>query len=86
MKEQDLIDLGFEKVEVTAEESGDKEYYYYTYTLGSGDYQLSLITESNDIVIKDNWSIELLEYDSIVFHKIKELKMFIALIKRNMKE
>ena len=33
MKEQDLIDLEFERVDVTAEESGDDAFYYYTYDL-----------------------------------------------------
>ena len=31
MKEQDLVDLGFERIDISAEESGDEAFYYYTY-------------------------------------------------------
>ena len=33
MKEQDLIDLGFNRYDVSAEESGDKPYFYFTYNV-----------------------------------------------------
>ena len=84
MKEQDIIDLGFEKYEVTSEESGGESFYYYTYKFGEGDYDLSLITIGNTEVIDDEWYVDIFEYGEIKFTKREDLEMFISLISRNM--
>ena len=44
MKEQDLIDLGFNRYDVSAEESGYKPFYYYTYNITD---ELCLISSDN---------------------------------------
>ena len=54
MKEADLIQLGFNRVDVSEQESGDKPFYYYTYDIGNGT--ISLITQSNDEVENNNWT------------------------------
>ena len=81
MKESKLIKLGFEKVHVTAEESGDIPFYYYTLDICKG---LSFISNSNDGVINDKWKVEFFNTEvPIVFTKYKELKKIIKIIKNN---
>ena len=52
MTQKELIELGFERQDVSAEESGNKAYYYYSYSLNQS---VTLITQANDEVIDDNW-------------------------------
>ena len=78
MKEQNLIDLGFKRTDVTIEESGDKPFYYYTYDFNK---YFSLITSSNDKVKKNNWFAEIFDHD-IRFSNHDDLKQFIDLINK----
>lgn len=55
MTENEIKSLKFEKVKVSAEESGDKPYYYYTYDVVNG---LSFISNSSDDVKDDEWFVE----------------------------
>ena len=79
MKEQDLIDLGFKKNDVTAQESGEpNDWYYYVYEFTGG---LSLLSHSNDEVQNNNWTVEFLEtQDTIRFEYPKKLKQLITII------
>lgn len=83
MTEQHLIDLGFERVDVTAKDSGyEKDWYYYALDLGK-QRVISLISPANN-EIKDNvWYVEILEDGFIRFDNIKELKAFIKIVKDN---
>ena len=54
MKEKDLIKLGFKKIDVPEEESGDKPYYYYTFDFFSEYCGLSLLSNSDDEVEDGN--------------------------------
>lgn len=55
MKEEDLVNFGFEKVEVPVEESGDKtDYYYYKYDLSDS---ITLVSVASDEVKDDNWHV-----------------------------
>ena len=81
MKEQDLIDLEFERDDVTAEESGDDAFYYYTYDLGKG--AISLISDANNEVIDERWGVEIFEDETIQFWDVSDLKKFIDIIKKN---
>lgn len=81
MTEQDIIDLEFERVDVTAEESGDDAFYYYTYDLGKG--AISLISNANNEVIDGKWSIEIFEDETIQFWDVSDLKKFINIVKKN---
>jgi len=79
MKEQEIIDLGFEK-EFIEEFDGD-EAYYYALDVVKG---ICLITPDSDYVKDDNWTVEILEPSpSVVFTDINEVKQFIDIIKRN---
>ena len=49
MTEKDLKDLGFKKVKVSPEESGeDLEYYFYEYTFGEHNSGFDLVSSAND--------------------------------------
>jgi lysophospholipid acyltransferase (LPLAT)-like uncharacterized protein len=63
MKEKVLKKLGFKKIKVSTEESGDKPFYYYTYALNNGT-DVSFITPANDeIKNKRKWKVEIIETD-----------------------
>ena len=80
MKEQDLIDLGFERKDVTAEESGDFPFYYYTYDITK---ELCLISSDDGEAKKDGWSVEMFDYDGIKFTNGEDLKTLITVIEKN---
>lgn len=81
MEGEELIQLGFERVDVSAEESGDKAFYYYTYDIGNGT--ISLITQSNDEVKDNYWHVEVFEDASIRFETIEDVTKFIQVIEKN---
>jgi len=80
MKEKELIDLGFERKDVTAEESGDFPFYYYTYYITK---ELCLISSDDGEAKKDGWSVEMFDYDGIKFTNVEDIKALIDLINRN---
>jgi hypothetical protein len=80
MKEQDLIDLGFKRNDVSAEESGDVRFYYYTYNITD---ELSLISTDDGEAKKDGWFVELFDYENIEFRNTEELKTLIDVIEKN---
>jgi len=84
MKEQDLIDLGFKRTDVSAEEAGDKNgFHYYTYDF-SDSRGLSLISNSNDEAEKaGQWAVEIFDYDNITFTDAEKVLEFINIIKSN---
>ena len=82
MKEQGLINLGFERVDVSAEESGDEAFYYYGLDLGN-QRVVNLISPANTEVIDNKWFVEVFEDESICFDDIDQLKTFIKIVKEN---
>ena len=80
MKEQDLIDLGFTRSNVSAEESGDISFYYYTYDITD---ELCLISSDDGEAEKDGWSVEMFDYDGIKFSNVEDLKALITVIEKN---
>jgi len=81
MKEELLIKLGFERVDISAEESGDEAFYYYIKDFGERN-GLSLISPSNDEVEDGEWYVEVFEDDSISIDKLKDLEDFIEVVTR----
>ena len=71
MKEEDLIELGFEK------EYGE-DFYYYIYELGNSH---CLISNDNEESYK--WWVEFFEVDTVRFTTKEDLRILINLIKRN---
>ena len=77
IEEQDLIDLGFNMVFVSKEESGaPNDFYYYHYDL-FGDGGPTLLSNANDEVINSRWKVELFDYDNYYFDDIEHLTKFI---------
>ena len=80
MKEQDLIDLGFERNDVSKEESGDIPFYYYTYELAN---ELCLISTDDGEAKKDGWFVHFFDCDNIWFNNSEDLKTLIDIIEKN---
>ena len=80
MKEQDLIELGFEKVEVYKEESGmDNDYYFYAHTQTGIDFFSSADYEANS----DDWWVSMFENDSCKIFSKTEIELIIHIINKN---
>jgi hypothetical protein len=75
MREHELVKLGFEKEEVSAEESGDKAYYYYTYYLTDN---CIFTSSANDEVKNNDWWVY--EEDSLFINtnNYSKVKNFIS--------
>ena len=82
MKEKELIALGFNRRDVTEEESGYEDDWYY-YEMDFGDGHLGLISPSNDEVENDEWYVETFNDNTIRFTKSSDVMAFIDLINRN---
>ena len=81
MKEQDLVDLGFERTDVSEIESGGDPFHYYTLDFSRG---FSLISNGSDEVVDNKWVVEIFNTeDAIRFVDKNELEQFINIIKRN---
>ena len=80
MKEQDIIDLGFEK------QYCDGEEYYYTLDIGSNEYpsqNICLITCSNKERKGEEWHVEIFDYTVVRFFKLDEVKKLITILQDN---
>ena len=82
MTEQDLIDLGFERTDVSAKESGDKALHYYTLDLVR---RFELISNASNEAGDGKWYVEFFEADRIRFVEKENLEEFINIVKRNKK-
>ncbi len=80
MTEKDLIKAGFERVNVSAKESGDKKFHYYTYDFGNGSF--SLISNASDEMHEEGWYVEVFEDDSIKFYYIDDILALISIINK----
>lgn len=78
MREEELIEEGFERIDVLIEESGDKTDYYF-YNLNLNDDVVLTSSTNEDSAIK-NWVVYI-NNNNIVVKNILDLQTFIALIK-----
>ena len=82
MKEQKIIDLGFEMQHETAENSGaDKDWYYYTMDIGD----ICLITNASDEVVESGWEVSIFDFPSCVIKGLGDLEDLIKIIRNNTK-
>jgi hypothetical protein len=79
MTEEQLIGLGFERVDVSSEESGENSYYYYAYELVNG---FGLITPANDELENDKWFVEVFEFPDLKLREYDKLITFMNSIKQ----
>ena len=78
--EEDLLKLGFEKQEETAESSGSATDWHY-YTLYVGD--VCLITNDNEEAETTGWFVYIFDYLNIKFQDLQEITILTRLLKRN---
>ena len=83
MKEQELIKLDFERVDVSPEEAGDeKGFHYYTHNI-SDSRGLCLISSSNDEAeAEGQWTVQIFDYHDISFTDNIELESFLNILNR----
>jgi hypothetical protein len=73
--EQDLIDLGFEKVFVSKHESGhEHDFYYYVYVVSK---HTTLITNEDDTAKLTRWQVYLFD-DDFYFDELEPLTNFLT--------
>jgi hypothetical protein len=83
MKEQDLLDLDFTRVDETAKNSGaPTNWHYYEYDIAS----FSLITPASDEVKDGEWYVEVFETPEIRFTSRTELEILMTLLINNCRE
>ena len=79
IREEQLLEFGFSKEVVTADESGmDYDWYYYSYRVGNLDF----ISSESDTAEKYNgaWTVQILE-GGIEFTDFEDLKNVIDILK-----
>ena len=83
--EKDLIELGFERNDETAENSGTPyDWYYYTLDIGDDWDKLCLITDSNDNVENDKWKVYIFDSNSFEFTEKYQLEKLIETLRYNL--
>ena len=82
MREEALIKMGFERYDVSAEESGDFPFHYYSMDFGD----VCLISNSNDEAEKDGWRVEMFDTRSLEFKDEEDLRVLINIFKRSVKD
>jgi|TARA_B100001094_G_scaffold45393_1_gene40341 hypothetical protein len=84
MSEQDLIDLGFEKIEQNDEYD---KFHYYSYDIKGEPGAGSLISSANDeLLINDMWEVYAWDInESLVFDDKEDIKIYIDVLERNIK-
>jgi hypothetical protein len=79
MTEQELIEEGFERVDVLKEESGDKnDYYYYSLKLNS---DFVLISDESDEIVNSQWQVYCYEID-VTIKDIEDVQVLIGLFSK----
>ena len=78
MTEKQLKALGFEKIKVSAEQSGDVAFYYYTLDI----CDISLISNDN-LMSQNKWAVYLFNHNSLEITNVDTLRQFIDIIKHN---
>ena len=82
MKEQEIIDLGFEMQNETVENSGaDTDWHYYTMDIGD----ICLITNASDEAAEHGWEVSIFDFPSCVIKGLGDLEDLIKIIKDNTK-
>ena len=81
MTEQTFIDLGFERNNETAENSGtDFDWYYYTLDIGD----LCLISNASDEAKEEGWWVEVFDSYSVRIKGSGDLEELIKILRNNL--
>jgi len=79
MTEEELIEEGFERIDVPVEESGDEtDYHYYRYSFGSG---YGLYSSESNNTLNNKWTVS---FDECINNitDIEDIQVLIALFKK----
>lgn len=79
MTEQNLEEIGFERTDVSAEESGDNAFYYYTMDIGD----ICLISNSSDDAETEGWWISIFDSMTLKMRGIGDVEQIISILKLN---
>lgn len=83
MIEQDLIDLGFERINRTPEGSGAPyKWHYYTFKVSES---FNLFSNASDEVIKGEWYIRITDNFEFQCYDVTQLVNLIIIIKNNLR-
>lgn len=78
MKEEVFIELGFEKIIVTAEQSGSpNDWYYYSLDIGN----LSLLTSASDEIVDGSWYCYFVESDDFKMDNEDDLRDLVRILR-----
>tara|TARA_R110000868_G_scaffold173842_1_gene410252 strand:+ start:60 stop:329 length:270 start_codon:yes stop_codon:yes gene_type:complete len=81
--ELDLEKMGFDKIVVSPEESGDATgYYYFEYELSEVNNEFCLISVESDKVTDDTWKVQLFQTPDYEFGDRDDLRLFIECISK----
>ena len=79
MTEQELIEEGFERIDVLTEESGDKnDYYYYSLELNPN---FVLTSDESDEIVNSQWQVYCYEID-VTIKDIEDVQALIGLFRK----
>ena len=83
MNEDIFKTLRFERIDVSVEESGfDQPYYYYELNIGD----ICFITCANDEAVDNKWSCSIFDSIDFTLSQESDLVTMVEIIKRNTKE
>ena len=85
MREQDLIDLGFERIEQNDEYD---KFHYYCYDIKGEPGSGTLISSSNDeLLINDDWQVYAWDINErLVFNNKEDIRTYIDVLERNIND
>lgn len=79
IREHELIEEGFERIDVLASESdNENDYYHYQLDLNS---DFTLISDASDEITNNQWNVYCYEID-VVIKDIEDIQTLIALHKK----
>lgn len=85
MKEEELIKLGMQRTDVSAEESGAEEYHYYWWDPYEQS-SIGLITSASDddcVVKRGDWKVYLFDDPDIEILKAEDVQILMDVLSRN---
>jgi hypothetical protein len=78
--EEDLIELGFERQQETAESSGSTtDWHYYTLNIE----HICLISNDNEEAEEEGWAVYIFDYLDVKFTTTEDTAQLIQLLKQN---
>ena len=84
MKEQDLLNLGFQRFE---QDDEDDKFYYYSYDLKGESGGGSLLTQADDEVVDGEWFVYGWDInENLRFESSEDVETYIKVLEKNIRE